>query len=563
VTTTKKKVLSDIEIAQQSTLMPILDIAEKIGLTEDDIELYGKYKGKISFEAIHKLKDHSHGKLILVTSINPTPAGEGKSTVTVGLGDALNQLNRNTIIAMREPSLGPTMGVKGGAAGGGYSQVLPMEDINLHFTGDIHAISTANNALAALVDNHIHQGNELNIDQRRVVWKRSIDMNDRALRQIIVGLGGPIQGVPREDGFDISVASEIMAVLCLSQSIGELRKRLGQMVVAYNDSKQPVTVENMGIEGALTLLLKDALKPNLVQTIEHSPALIHGGPFANIAHGCNSIMATKTALKLADYVVTESGFGADLGAEKFLNIKSRAAGISPDAVVLVATIRALKMHGGQSKGDLQTEDLQSLQNGLSNLKKHMETLEQFNVPFVIAVNRFVTDSDGEINTLIKWCENQGVKVSLTDVWAKGGKGGVDLAEKVLQEIEGKQREFAPLYELSDPIQTKIEAIAKKVYGASGVDYTVKARKQLEEYEAHGWGLLPICMAKTQYSLSDDPAKLGRPENFTITIRELKPKIGAGFIVALTGEVMTMPGLPKKPAALGMNVDDKGRAIGLF
>jgi formate--tetrahydrofolate ligase len=563
VTTTKKKVLSDIEIAQQSTLMPILDIAEKIGLTEDDIELYGKYKGKISFEAIHKLKDHSHGKLILVTSINPTPAGEGKSTVTVGLGDALNQLNRNTIIAMREPSLGPTMGVKGGAAGGGYSQVLPMEDINLHFTGDIHAISTANNALAALVDNHIHQGNELNIDQRRVVWKRSIDMNDRALRQIIVGLGGPIQGVPREDGFDISVASEIMAVLCLSQSIGELRKRLGQMVVAYNDSKQPVTVENMGIEGALTLLLKDALKPNLVQTIEHSPALIHGGPFANIAHGCNSIMATKTALKLADYVVTESGFGADLGAEKFLNIKSRAAGISPDAVVLVATIRALKMHGGQSKGDLQTEDLQSLQNGLSNLKKHMETLEQFNVPFVIAVNRFVTDSDGEINTLIKWCENQGVKVSLTDVWAKGGKGGVDLAEKVLQEIEGKQREFTPLYELSDPIQTKIEAIAKKVYGASGVDYTVKARKQLEEYEAHGWGLLPICMAKTQYSLSDDPAKLGRPENFTITIRELKPKIGAGFIVALTGEVMTMPGLPKKPAALGMNVDDKGRAIGLF
>ncbi|WP_269139894.1 formate--tetrahydrofolate ligase [Rossellomorea arthrocnemi] len=563
MTTTKKKVLSDIEIAQQSTLMPILDIAEKIGLTEDDIELYGKYKGKISFEAIHKLKDHSHGKLILVTSINPTPAGEGKSTVTVGLGDALNQLNRNTIIAMREPSLGPTMGVKGGAAGGGYSQVLPMEDINLHFTGDIHAISTANNALAALVDNHIHQGNELNIDQRRVVWKRSIDMNDRALRQIIVGLGGPIQGVPREDGFDISVASEIMAVLCLSQSIGELRKRLGQMVVAYNDSKQPVTVENMGIEGALTLLLKDALKPNLVQTIEHSPALIHGGPFANIAHGCNSIMATKTALKLADYVVTESGFGADLGAEKFLNIKSRAAGISPDAVVLVATIRALKMHGGQSKGDLQTEDLQSLQNGLSNLKKHMETLEQFNVPFVIAVNRFVTDSDGEINTLIKWCENQGVKVSLTDVWAKGGKGGVDLAEKVLQEIEGKQREFTPLYELSDPIQTKIEAIAKKVYGASGVDYTVKARKQLEEYEAHGWGLLPICMAKTQYSLSDDPAKLGRPENFTITIRELKPKIGAGFIVALTGEVMTMPGLPKKPAALGMNVDDKGRAIGLF
>jgi formate--tetrahydrofolate ligase len=563
VTTTKKKVKSDIEIAQQSTMQPILDIAKKIGLTEDDLELYGKYKGKLSYEAIHKLKDHANGKLILVTSINPTPAGEGKSTVTVGLGDALNQLDKNTIIAMREPSLGPTMGIKGGATGGGYSQVLPMEDINLHFTGDIHAISTANNALAALVDNHIHQGNELNIDQRRVVWKRALDMNDRALRQIIVGLGGPVQGVPREDGFDITVASEIMAVLCLSENLEELRRRLGRMVVAYNFSKQPVTVEDLGVEGALTLLLKDAIKPNLVQTIEHSPALIHGGPFANIAHGCNSVMATKTALKLADYVVTESGFGADLGAEKFLNIKSRAADIAPDAIVLVATIRALKMHGGQGKGDLQTENLQALQKGLSNLKKHMETLDHFNVPYVIAVNRFVTDSDDEIQTLIKWCENLGVEVSLTDVWAKGGEGGRDLAEKVLDEIEGNTKEFSRLYELSDSLQSKIETIAKKVYGAKEVDYTVKARKQLQQFEDQGWGVLPVCMAKTQYSLSDDPAKLGRPEDFTITIRELKPKIGAGFIVALTGEVMTMPGLPKNPAAFGMNVDDDGRAVGLF
>ncbi|MDX8343838.1 formate--tetrahydrofolate ligase [Rossellomorea sp. YZS02] len=563
MTTTKKKVKTDIEIAQGSTIKPILDIAKKVRLGEDDIELYGKYKGKISFEAIHKLKDHSEGKLILVTSINPTPAGEGKSTVTVGLGDALNQLNKNTIIAMREPSLGPTMGIKGGATGGGYSQVLPMEDINLHFTGDIHAISTANNALAALVDNHIHQGNELNIDQRRVVWKRAVDMNDRALRQIIIGLGGPVQGVPREDGFDISVASEIMAVLCLSESLGELRRRLGQMVVAYNTSKQPISVEDLGVEGALTLLLKDALKPNLVQTIEHSPALIHGGPFANIAHGCNSIIATKTAMKLADYVVTESGFGADLGAEKFLNIKSRAADIAPDAIVLVATIRALKMHGGQPKGELQSEDLEALQKGLSNLQKHMETLTHFNVPFVVAVNRFVTDSELEIDTLINWCENQEVEVSLTDVWAKGGEGGIDLAQKVLHEIERNKGEFTPLYELSDSLQSKIDTIAKKVYGASGVDYSVKAKKQLEEFEGHGWGVLPICMAKTQYSLSDDPAKVGRPEGFTITIRELKPKIGAGFIVALTGEVMTMPGLPKKPAAYGMDVDDEGRAIGLF
>lgn len=563
MTTTKKKVKSDIEIAQGSTLKPILEIAERIGLAEDDIELYGKYKGKISFEAIHKLKDHSQGKLILVTSINPTPAGEGKSTVTVGLGDALNQLNKKTIIAMREPSLGPTMGIKGGATGGGYSQVLPMEDINLHFTGDIHAISTANNALAALVDNHIHQGNELNIDQRRVVWKRAIDMNDRALRQIIVGLGGPVQGVPREDGFDISVASEIMAVLCLSESLGELKRRLGQMVVAYNTSKQPITVEDLGVEGALTLLLKDALKPNLVQTMEHSPALIHGGPFANIAHGCNSIMATKTAMNMADYVVTESGFGADLGAEKFLNIKTRAADIAPDAVVLVATIRALKMHGGQPKGELHSEDLEALLKGLSNLKKHMETLEHFNLPFVVAVNRFVTDSDMEIASLINWCENQGVAVSLTDVWAKGGEGGIDLAQKVLHEIESNKKEFTPLYELSDSLHSKIDTIAKKVYGASGVDYTVKAKKQLDEFEGLDWGVLPICMAKTQYSLSDDPAKVGRPEDFIITIRELKPKIGAGFIVALTGEVMTMPGLPKKPAAYGMDVDEEGRAIGLF
>ncbi|WP_263621372.1 formate--tetrahydrofolate ligase [Rossellomorea aquimaris] len=560
--TTKKK-RTDIEIAQEARLLPISDIATRLGLNEEDVEMYGRYKAKISFEAIHNLKDNRDGKLILVTSINPTPAGEGKSTVTVGLGDALNHLNKNAMIAMREPSLGPVMGMKGGATGGGYSQVLPMDEINLHFTGDIHSITTANNALAAMIDNHIHQGNELRIDQRRIVWKRALDMNDRALRNIVIGLGGPFQGVPREDGFDITVASEIMAILCLSNDLAELKGRLSQIVVAYNDKREPVTVKDLRVEGALALLLKDALKPNIVQTIEHTPALVHGGPFANIAHGCNSIIATKTALKLADYVVTESGFGADLGAEKFLNIKTRAAGIEPDAVVLVATIRALKMHGGKGKDSLHEEDLEALKSGLSNLKKHMETLDAFNVPYVVAINRFVTDTDKEISLLNDWCENEGIPVSLTDVWAEGGKGGLDLAEKVLGTIEQNTKEFSPLYELTDSLETKIECIAKKVYGAKEVDYSVKAKKQLKEFVDNGWGDLPVCMAKTQYSLSDDPRKLGRPEGFTITIRELKPKIGAGFIVALTGEVMTMPGLPKQPAALKMDVDADGNAIGLF
>ncbi len=557
-------VKSDIEIAQEATMLPISDIAEKMGLDkEHDIELYGRYKAKIPFQTIKRLEKNDTGKLILVTSINPTPAGEGKSTVTVGLGDALNQLHKNTVIAMREPSLGPTMGIKGGATGGGYAQVLPMEDINLHFTGDIHAITTANNALAAFIDNHIHQGNECNIDQRRIVWKRCVDLNDRALRNVIVGLGGPVQGVPREDGFDITVASEIMAVLCLSKSLEDLKHRLSKMVVAYTRDKMPVTVKDLGVEGALTLLLRDALKPNLVQTIEGTPALVHGGPFANIAHGCNSVMATNTALKLADYVVTESGFGADLGAEKFLHIKTMVTEKKPDAVVLVATIRALKMHGGQDKKELQYKNEEALQLGLSNLKKHIETIEQFGLKFVVAINRFHTDTEMEIQLLESWCEQHNIPVSLTEVWEKGGKGGIDLAKNVINLIEQGDTSFTPLYDESDTISEKITKVATKVYGATHVDFSVKAKKQLVEYEDAGWGRLPICMAKTQYSLSDNPTVLGRPENFSITIREFIPKIGAGFIVALTGDVMTMPGLPKKPAALNMDIDENGNAVGLF
>ncbi|MBM7584266.1 formate--tetrahydrofolate ligase [Bacillus pakistanensis] len=557
---------SDIEIAQASKLKPINEIAELIGLKQEDIELYGPYKAKITYEAMSQMKDVKNGKLVLVTSINPTPAGEGKSTVTVGLGDAFNLLGEKAMIAMREPSLGPTMGMKGGATGGGYAQVLPMEDINLHFTGDIHAITTANNALSALIDNHIHQGNALGIDARRITWKRSIDMNDRALRQVVIGLGGPVQGVPREDGFDITVASEIMAVLCLSKDLQDLKKRLSSMVIGYKYDRTPVTVKDLGVEGALTLLLKDALKPNLVQTIEHTPALIHGGPFANIAHGCNSVMATNAALKLSDIVVTEAGFGADLGAEKFLNIKTRALGAHPDAVVLVATVRALKMHGGQSKGDLNTEDLQALEKGLQNLKKHMETLEKFGVPFVIAINRFITDTDLELNALQKWCEDQGVAVSLTEVWEHGGKGGLDLAQKVLKIIDKHENHFNHfnhLYNEETSIEEKIKTIAINVYGAKNVEFSVKAKKQLNEIDKFEWAHLPVCMAKTQYSLSDDAKNLGRPEDFIITIRELRPKIGAGFIVALTGEVMTMPGLPSQPAAYQMDVDEQGKAIGLF
>lgn len=475
----------------------------------------------------------------------------------------MHQLGKKVVIALREPSLGPTMGMKGGATGGGYAQVLPMEDINLHFTGDLHAITAANNALAALMDNHIHQGNQLQIDQRRIVWKRALDINDRALRQIVIGLGGPSQGVPREDGFDITVASEIMAVLCLSTSLEDLKKRLAKMVVGYNTSKQPVTVGDLGVEGALSLLLKDALKPNLVQTIEHTPALVHGGPFANIAHGCNSIMATKSALKLADYVVTEAGFGADLGAEKFLNIKARAANIKPDAVVVVATIRALKMHGGMLKSDLQHENVLALEKGLENLQKHIETIYNFGLPVVVAINRFITDTDAEINTLTNWCTEQKVPVALTEVWEKGGKGGLQLAELVIEQIESNKQTFEYLYDLNLPIEEKIKKIVQKVYGGSDVEFSTKAMKQLKEFQEFGWGQLPVCMAKTQYSLSDEPTKLGRPKNFTIHVRELVPKLGAGFIVALTGDVMTMPGLPKKPAAYQMNIDEKGRAIGLF
>ncbi len=560
---TTNKMKSDIEIAQESKMNSIYEIAFELGLNEEDLELYGPYKAKLTYESISKRKYKEDGKVILVTSINPTPAGEGKSTVTVGLGDALHRLGKNSMIAMREPSLGPIMGIKGGATGGGYSQVLPMEDINLHFTGDIHAITTANNTLSALIDNHIHQGNALDIDPRRIVWKRVLDINDRALREVVIGLGGPIQGVPRQDGFDITVASEIMAVLCLANDLVDLKERISKMVIAYTSKKIPVTVGDLEIEGAITMLLKDALKPNLVQTIEHTPALIHGGPFANIAHGCNSAMATKTALKLADFVVTEAGFGADLGAEKFLNIKTRAAEIEPSAVVLVATIRALKMHGGQSKTNLQTEDINALKKGLENLKKHIGTIEAFHLPFVVAINRFQTDTNKEIDTLMKWCKKEEVEVSLTEVWEKGGEGGEDLAKKVLQLLDSQGSSFKPLYPLSMSLEEKIQTIVQKVYGGIDVEFSSKAQKQLIEFSQLGWGELPVCMAKTQYSLSDDPSKLGRPEGFIVIVRELIPKIGAGFIVALTGDVMTMPGLPKNPAALQMDVTEDGKAIGLF
>ncbi|MBS4173205.1 formate--tetrahydrofolate ligase [Bacillus sp. FJAT-49736] len=557
------RIKTDIEIAQEANLLPIKDVATTIGLQEDDLDFYGKYKAKISFEKIHKLQANKDGKLILVTSINPTPAGEGKSTVTVGLSDALQSIGKKVMIALREPSLGPTMGMKGGATGGGYSQVLPMEDINLHFTGDIHAITTANNALAALMDNHIQQGNQLQIDPRRIVWKRCLDLNERALRQIVIGLGGPGQGVPREDGFDITVASEIMAVLCLANDLEDLKIRLSKMVIAYNYDKKPVTVGDLGVEGALTLLLKDALKPNLVQTIEHTPALVHGGPFANIAHGCNSVMATKTALKLADYVVTESGFGADLGAEKFLDIKARSARLTPSAVVIVATVRALKMHGGVAKTELSNENTDALESGLENLKKHVETIGQFGLPFVVAINRFITDSEAELTLLKSWCEENSIPVALTEVWEKGGQGGTDLAEKVLEAIDNNSNAFRQLYQLDMPLEDKIGTIIRRVYGGKDVEFSSKAQKQLNDFKNFGWEKLPVCMAKTQYSLSDDPGKLGRPRDFTIHVRELIPKLGAGFIVAITGEIMTMPGLPKKPAAYNMNVDENGRAIGFF
>ncbi|MCA1030404.1 formate--tetrahydrofolate ligase [Bacillus timonensis] len=558
-----KVVKSDIEIAQTALIKPIREIADQLNIQPDELEPYGHYKAKLSLSIFQRLANKKDGKIILVTAINPTPAGEGKSTVTVGLGQALTILGKKAVIAMREPSLGPTMGIKGGATGGGYSQVLPMEDINLHFTGDIHAITSANNALAALLDNHIHQGNALNIDPRRIVWKRVLDLNDRALRNVVIGLGGPIQGVPREDGFDITVASEIMAIFCLATDLQDLKNRLAKIVVAYNYNKQPVTVKDLGVEGALTLLLKDALKPNLVQTLEHTPALIHGGPFANIAHGCNSVIATKMAAKLGEYVITEAGFGADLGAEKFMNIKATSAGIKPEVVVIVATIRALKMHGGVAKEHLKNENMDALKNGIKNLQKHIETIQEFGVPFVVALNKFITDTDEELSFVQDWCNENNIPVSLTEVWEKGGEGGLDLANNLLSQMDKEDNQFTPLYDSNLPIVEKITTIAKKVYGAKKVEFSSKAMKQVESFENEGWGELPICMAKTQYSLSDNPLLLGRPTDFVISIKELRPSIGAGFIVALTGDVMTMPGLPKKPAALNMDVDHEGKAKGLF
>ena len=554
---------TDIEIAQAATLKPIVEIAERIGLTFDDLELYGKYKAKIDYQTIEKVKQNKDGKLILVTAINPTPAGEGKSTVTIGLADGLNQIGKNAMIALREPSLGPVMGVKGGAAGGGYAQVLPMEEINLHFTGDMHAITTANNALSAFIDNHIHQGNELNIDSRRVIWKRAVDLNDRALREVVVGLGGPVQGVPRQDGFDITVASEIMAILCLATDLQDLKTRLANIVIGYTYQRKAVTVADLKVEGALTLLLKDALKPNLVQTIEGTPAFVHGGPFANIAHGCNSVLATQTALKLADYVVTEAGFGADLGAEKFLDIKVPHLSKAPDAIVVVATIRALKMHGGLDKTALTEENVDTVIKGFANLKQHIQNMQQYQIPVVVAINEFVTDTQKEFETLEKLCQEMDVNIARASVWADGGKGGRALAQVLVDTIDMQPSNYQRLYQDEQSIEEKCLAIVQKIYHGKQVTFSKKALNQLATFKKEGWDKLPVCMAKTQYSFSDDPSKLGAPQDFEIHIREFVPKLGAGFIVALTGDVMTMPGLPKKPAALNMDVDEKGNAIGLF
>lgn len=554
------KIRSDLEIALQSEMKPIVEIAELAGIPDSALELYGKYKAKIDTTKLEGLT--SDAKVVLVTAINPTPAGEGKSTVTVGLSDALKQLKQNVMVALREPSLGPVMGIKGGATGGGYAQVLPMDDINLHFTGDLHAITTANNALSAFIDNHIHRGNELNIDPRRIQWKRVLDMNDRSLRHVMVGLGGPAQGVPREDGFDITVASEIMAIFCLAKDYKDLRNRLSQIVIGYTYDKKPVFVKDLAVEGALTLLLKDAFKPNLVQTIEGTPAIIHGGPFANIAHGCNSIQATNTARKLADIVVTEAGFGADLGAEKFMNIKSLQGDLHPDAVVIVATVRALKMHGGVDKKSLQQENTVAVSQGIANLEKHVQTVRSFGIEPVIALNRFITDTISELAVVEAWCQQNGVAMALTNVWEQGGAGGLVLAEKVLA-ILNESNNFQTIYNIEDSIENKVNAIVQKVYGGAGVVFTEQAKKQIAEIEKNGWDKMSICMAKTQYSLTDQANVLGRPENFTITVREVIPKLGAKFLVCLTGDVMTMPGLPKEPAALRMDIDEKGNAIGLF
>lgn len=557
------KVLSDIEIAQQTKLEPITAIANQVGLTDDDLELYGKYKAKISFDAIKRLSKNEDGKLVLVTAITPTPAGEGKTLTTIGLAQALNYMGHKAVVALREPSLGPVFGIKGGAAGGGYSQVLPMEDINLHFTGDMHAITAANNLLAAAIDNHVHQGNALRIDVRRVIWKRVMDMNDRALRNIVVGMGGKVCGFPREDHFMITVASEIMAALCLASDLMDLKKRMGDITVAYDLDGNLVTARQLGVEGAMAILMKDAIKPNLVQTIEHTPALVHGGPFANIAHGCNSVVATKLAMKMGDIAVTEAGFGADLGAEKFMDIKCRFAGIKPEAVVIVATVRALKMHGGVDKKNLQEENVEALKKGFANLAKHIENMRLFDVPVVVGINKFISDTDEEIATLRKLCEDYGVEVALNNCWAEGGKGGVEMGEKVLKLLQQPKTPYKPLYDVNDSIPKKMETIVKKVYGGDGVIFEGNAQKQIKELEAFGLDKMPICVAKTQYSLSDNPALLGAPKGFKVTVKDVRVCTGAGFIVCQTSNIMTMPGLPKVPAANRMDIDENGVITGLF
>ena len=554
---------SDIEIAQEAKMLHIRDVAEGIGIEEDDLEFYGKHKAKLTEEYLRKVQSNKEGKLILVTAINPTPAGEGKTTTSVGLGDALRRLGYKTVIALREPSLGPCFGIKGGAAGGGYAQVVPMEDLNLHFTGDFHAITSANNLLAAILDNHIQQGNELQIDTRQIIWKRAEDMNDRALRNIVVGLGAKTDGVPREDHFVITVASEIMAILCLASDLNDLKDRLSRIIVAYNFAGEPVTAGDLQAVGAMAALLKDALKPNLVQTLEHTPVIVHGGPFANIAHGCNSVRATKTALKIADYTVTEAGFGADLGAEKFLDIKCRIAGLKPDAVVLVATIRALKYNGGIPKAELGTENLEALKKGIVNLEKHIENIQKYGVPVVVTLNSFLTDTEAETEFVKKFCEERGCNFALSEVWEKGGEGGQDLAMKVVESIKNKPSNYAPIYKDELSLKDKINTISTEIYGADGVTYTPAASKQLAKIEEMGFGNLPVCMAKTQYSLSDDPTMLGRPTGYNITVREAYVSAGAGFVVALTGAIMTMPGLPKHPAAYDIDVDETGKITGLF
>lgn len=554
---------TDIQIAQEATMLPIKDVAASIGIKEDDLELYGKYKAKISDELINRTKKNPDGKLILVTAINPTPAGEGKTTTSVGLGEAFGCLGKKALIALREPSLGPCFGIKGGAAGGGYAQVVPMEDLNLHFTGDFHAITSANNLLAALLDNHIQQGNELGIDPRQIVWKRCMDMNDRVLRNIVVGLGSKMDGMVREDHFVITVASEIMAILCLADDMADLKKRLGRIIVAYTFDGKPVTADDLQATGSMAALLKDALKPNLIQTLEHTPAIVHGGPFANIAHGCNSVRATKTALKLADYVITEAGFGADLGAEKFFDIKCRMAGLKPDAVVLVATIRALKYNGGVPKDELSSENLDALKAGIVNLEKHIENLHKFGVPVVVTLNSFVTDTKAETDFVEQFCKERGCEFALSEVWEKGGEGGIDLANKVLETIEHKESNFKVLYDDSLSLKEKIETVAKEIYGADGVTYSPAAERELKRITDLGMGDFPVCMAKTQYSLSDDAKKLGRPSGFKINVREVYASAGAGFVVAVNGSIMTMPGLSKKPAAYGIDVDDNGVITGLF